>query len=517
MSRWRNVNAARIFKLYLLFLAVSLLTRAYMAPVDVIDIDESAHITGSRVLMDGGLLYTDFIDNKPPLLYVYYAIAQWLLGHGLAQVRLFTILLTVPLTALACAAFYEYRSQGVVAALLFLVFSAAFLAHDMHAANAELLMILPGAWALVLVRGPDRALRPLPSLLAGVFLGVGFLLKYQILTWLPAVLAAGLYESIRSKQPARWALAAAAVLAGAALPFLLTYAWFARHHGDVAFIYWNFINNFAYAGNPIAFREATGRFASYFLPFLVITLPLWWFTFRTPRASESEYSRSLISALIVVSTLTCFIGFRFFPHYFIQLYVPLCLGAAPHITSLLVPISGNGRRFIVYGVTVWILFTLANLYLYYGNSGMYRETDPVFKRVAQRLRQDSCYAGGSLFVWGYTPLYYHAQLKPASRFAVLSQGGLTGYISGNLERVQSKKPVEQSPQGDNWDILMSDLEKNQATYIVDTSPAGIYRWDRYPIRDFPRLQQYLEDHYDAFDNIEGVVLYRRRNCGEEAR
>ena len=41
---------------------------------------------GSWVLLDGGRLYTDFVDNKPPLLYAYYALAQLLLGRGLFAV-----------------------------------------------------------------------------------------------------------------------------------------------------------------------------------------------------------------------------------------------------------------------------------------------------------------------------------------------------------------------------------------------------------------------------------------------
>ena len=36
---------------------------------------------GSWELLRGRLLYTDFADHKPPLLYVYYALAQLLFGH----------------------------------------------------------------------------------------------------------------------------------------------------------------------------------------------------------------------------------------------------------------------------------------------------------------------------------------------------------------------------------------------------------------------------------------------------
>src|SRR5262245_41470824 len=65
----------RVPALLALFVGVSLLTRWLSLSVELLDMDEAAHAVGSWVLRDGGLLYRDFVDNKPPLLYVYYALA----------------------------------------------------------------------------------------------------------------------------------------------------------------------------------------------------------------------------------------------------------------------------------------------------------------------------------------------------------------------------------------------------------------------------------------------------------
>src|SRR5262245_35523266 len=137
--------------------------------------------------MDGKLLYTDFVNNKPPLLYVYYALAQWMFGRGLFAVHLFTALFTIPLTAFGVSAFFEHSRKGIIAGLMFLLFSAAFLAHDMHSSNTEILMILPGTWVLVFVRDEQRAQKILPIFIAGFLLGVGVLLKYQIAAWSGAI------------------------------------------------------------------------------------------------------------------------------------------------------------------------------------------------------------------------------------------------------------------------------------------------------------------------------------------
>ena len=113
---------------------------------------------------------------------------------------------------------------------------------------------------------------------------------------------------------------------------------------------------------------------------------------------------------------------------------------------------------------------------------VYRERDPVFRRVAERLSQDACHAGGSLFVWGNAPMfYYYSGLAPASRFVVMAQSQPHRVRVGKPRR----GPGRQAIVPEHWDWLMADLERARATYILDTEPAGIFRWDRYPVRDFP--------------------------------
>ena len=70
-----NRPVPRVALLFLIYVAVSLLTRAPFLPVEIIDMDEAAHAVGSWVWMDGGFLYRDFVNNKPPMLYVYYSFA----------------------------------------------------------------------------------------------------------------------------------------------------------------------------------------------------------------------------------------------------------------------------------------------------------------------------------------------------------------------------------------------------------------------------------------------------------
>jgi hypothetical protein len=111
-------DARRLLAEFSAFALAAVLTRWLSLAVEVLDSDEAAHVVGSWVWMDGGRLYTDFIDNKPPLLYAYYALSQLLLGRGLFAVHLLTAVITVPSPRWRSSAFFGHDRKGLVAAAL---------------------------------------------------------------------------------------------------------------------------------------------------------------------------------------------------------------------------------------------------------------------------------------------------------------------------------------------------------------------------------------------------------------
>jgi 4-amino-4-deoxy-L-arabinose transferase-like glycosyltransferase len=498
------------------FVALSALTRWLSFVVPVLDIDESAHIVGSWEMLRGGLLYTDFVNNKPPLLYAYYAAAQLLFGRSLIGVHVFTALVTVPLTALAVSAFFDHTRRGVVAALAFLVFGAAFLGHDVLASNAEIAMMLPAAWAFVAVRDERRLASAPHAAACGLLLGIAALIKYQAGTWLPGIALVMAWAAWRRRSAVHAVALPAAMAAAAIAPMVTTWAWFRARGGDAMLIYWTIGNNVAYTTRAILPREAGERFLSYAVPFALVTAPLWWAAWRL-RASDEPRARQVVMLTLVLCAIpAAFLGLRFYPHYFVQLYAPLAIAAAPWLEAQVAPRATRAGRLVVgWALAMLAGFMVANAVLYLGGLKVYREIDPVFRKVAERLRADACAPGATMFVWGYAPaFYYYADLPIASRFAVMAQSRLTGYVSGNLASVRGEMaPDPVVPE--HWDWLMSDLERRRATFIVDTAPAGIYRWDRYPVERYPRLRDYLLEHYEVVDTVDGVRIYRRASCVRE--
>jgi hypothetical protein len=486
-----------------LFVVVSLATRAPFLSVPILDLDEAAHAVGSWELQRGGRLYTDFADNKPPLVYAVYAAAQALLGPGLPAVRTFTALLVLPLTAWAASYFHGHGRRGAAAGLLYLVYGAAFLAHDMHAVHAEVLFLLPAAWAVALLRDERDAACAGRLAAAGLLLGAATLLKHHAALWLLAPLAMVARAERRPGLVAsRWAVLAA----GFTAPLLGAWLAFAATGGAGDFVYWTLTSNFAYAANPMLASEALLRAARGPLPFLIVTAPLAWMAWRS-RVLLGAHQRLLLAVLAATAAAGAAVGLRFYPHYLIPLYLPLALGAAPAVAERPLP-----RAFAAWTLAMLAGFTAANHVLYRARPGVYEETSPLYARVRDALRRDPAFAGATLFVWGYAPgFYYHLpELRPASRF-VMPQASLTGYLAGNTATARGEVDARAWIVPSHWDLLIADLEQRRATFILDTSPSGLHRWNHFPLRRFPRLDAYVRAHYLPIAHVDGVVIYRRQD------
>ena len=496
--------------LLLLFVAVSLATRGFLLGVDILDVDEAMHIVGSWQLLRGEHLYVGFIDNKPPLLYVYYAAAQVLLGRGMLAVHLMTVLLVVPLTALGVSAFFKHDRRGVIAGLTILVFGAAYIAHDMHAANCEILMLLPATWALVALRDEERASDPRWASAAGALLGTAVLFKQQGAAWLPA-LAVALVVAPWT----RWRsmiLRLAALVVGFAAPIGLTWAFFALRGEDKALFFWTILYNFGYAQQPMEGSEILLRLAKYFLPFIVGTLGLW---LLAPRSWGllSRYTRTLVAGVLICCLPIIFIGFRLYPHYFVPVYTPLALATAPALDRLLrSPLSIAARRFRAYTITALVCFTIANGIIYLtGIEFAPEEHKKIYRRVADMMRSDACFPGASMFTWGPEAMFmYPADLIPASRF-VGPYTTICGYVPGNWAIRSGRLSATAVIRPDHWDQLMGDLERSRATYFIDASKA-FRNWKAFPIENFPRMLAFVRAHYDVLGDDGAVRIYRWRGC-----
>ena len=190
--------------------------------------------------------------------------------------------MSVPLTALAASAAFRHERRGVAAGLLWLVYGASFLAHDMLAANAELVLLLPASWAIALVADESRVSRAGRSFLAGLLLGLATLVKHPAIFWLPALAWAALPPAPSAGAPGS---ASPPSRSPPASPAARRHVGRVRRHGRRPRpAYWLVWRNALYAANPITVAGALERAARYLLPWLLATAPLWW-AWRAPPGS----------------------------------------------------------------------------------------------------------------------------------------------------------------------------------------------------------------------------------------
>src|SRR3954452_3567385 len=144
-----------LVRIFLVLLALTFVLRlpAFFTPV--FNSDETFLATQAHVLNDGGQLYEEATDRKPPIVpYVYAATFTFFGTTALWSVRV-VAMLAVALTALLLAIEARRRwgrRAGWIAGALFVLATVAFAPNDGQAANFEIFMLPSMTAAILLAR-----------------------------------------------------------------------------------------------------------------------------------------------------------------------------------------------------------------------------------------------------------------------------------------------------------------------------------------------------------------------------
>ncbi|MDO8494491.1 MAG: hypothetical protein Q7S68_04055, partial [Deltaproteobacteria bacterium] len=232
---------------------------------------------------------------------------------------------------------------------------------------------------------------------------------------------------------------------------------------------------------------------------------IWWGAAATIFRSRKEEEK----ILFVISLLWLLWGYvavttggRFAPRYFTQIFPPLALLAGMSFQwkrpwqrwSLLIPLFG---------------FWIARFFFgpIYAAAGVY-DYAHFQKEIGQYIREHT-EEESRLFIWGWgNGIYIYSHCFPATRF--MNADFVTGRIQGSPTAYDLNFDTSFNVLPESWDMLMEDLEKYRPIYILDTQPANIHDYIKYPIAKYPRLQQYLDEHYALETTLHKVHLYRRK-------
>ena len=487
------------FGIVLLTVAIRLPSLLHPLPID----DEETYSLVANEIVDGGRVYADAVERKPPLLFWTYATVfeaageyNWKALHVVALI--WTLGTMAGLYFIGKRLFNPFT--GLVAALLYSVFQP-WATYLNLAFNGEMLMNLPLVWAWAIAFGRSRS-RVRPELLAaGALLGAAFLLKQ------PAAIAAvpiGIYLLLSSYRASRGLTRTDSIVHAT----LLTVGFFGAlglaaaalwKQGTLAeAFYWTFTNH----SIPHVFWKKgiliTLAFAGACLPLLLGAATA--YRDRDGIWAGHSAERWALLGLLAASALGAAAGARFYPHYYIQLIPPLTLLAAAHYAPLWSgqsrPLHWWQRPTLTY---VWLSLTVVAFSI-----ADWRELAGHRERseTGQYLLEHSD-PKDRIFVWGQTPgIYLDAHRRPASRFVVTFP--LTGYVFGGLTGVDTHDRIVPGA----WAELEQDFKKHPPTYIVDVEVPE--KNAQYPVGNFPFLARLLAEKYRPVARTAEGLIYRMR-------
>ena len=487
--------------------------------------DQGFFASVARAANDGGVIYRDAWDIKPPMIYWIYAIAQAVFGQTTRAAHwadLASVLAT-------CALLYALMKRlfapgvGVLAALLYGAWY--FLALDYwNLAQAEGFLGLAfaaAALSLVIAAETDRADW---AAVGGAWLGVAFLLKTTALLYAAAsplvllVMANGrsFVRTIRLV-----AFSAAGFLAPCALAaayFAMAGAW--RPFLDVYAVvlpgYWTLPGS----GNR-AFLPAHLRFfgLNAWVPVLGAAALL------LARWSGNVRRTLVVLGLAALSMAGVWLQRKYFLYHWVAAFGPLACLAALGAGNFVEFASGRGRPAAwAARVAIAVLLaatSVATVQRYLGQTelvwaeragridrttfekrfGLPDEGDfylPYVTGLADAVRQGTP-RGATIYLWGFDPLlYFLADRDPASRFV-------------GAPHVYS----DWAPARWRNELTEALLRRRPAVFVVDEVHdyywvTGNHQTGREALDGFPEVRTMLDRDYRAIAPFGPYRVYGRR-------
>lgn len=482
-----------------LALLVCLVTRLPAFRYLAISDDEAIYQTMAREIADGGVMYRDVVDHKPPgLSHTYAALVAVGGGHSWFAVHLFALLVVagtcVALTGIARRLLDDRLAPWPP--LLYALASAAQQPVDALALNGELLMNLPAAVAVWL------ALRRtwLSDLAAGICVGLAALSKYQAAVVLPAML-------LLLDRRTRWRMLLWG--AGACLPLAGFGAWFAYRSALQEAAFWGLFFNQHYLaeGPPLLFslKRLSLQGLGVILPSALLYgcgLLALSRLIRRPWPAVRQ-GRWFLLAWAGACLFCVGLGGRFFGHYFLQLELPLALLAPP----VLAPLWQRAPRTV--GCMLAIPALVFSVLAAQPNwaRACFDADAPDYDSIGQAIASRT-EAADRIWVWGNAPgIYPAANRRTGARFTFCNY--LTGLSPATPTEYDQNVDPSRAVVPQALDMALSDLERLKPRLIVDTAAAGLKAYGKFPLARYPRLEAYVKNHYRREGEVAGIPTYVR--------
>jgi hypothetical protein len=464
-----------------LAVAAALLARAPGLSRGLFDPDEGALATMGMVVSRGGVLYRDVIDRKPPLAPLLYGLVFWVTGSR--RLEPLHVIAALELAGAALLVAVEVRRRagpraGWWAAGLLIAGAVALRPADAQAANYSHLALLPGTGAIVFAR--RGTLRSAAG--AGLLLGAATLTRQ---TWIIGVVPAAVAVWRFGPAPDRVRRVATVVavtlgtvaVVGLAFPF-------------GPFVHWTFSGNGGLLFGLSQAQSPVGRGVQAVELFVVGHLALCVLLVR-----RGWHREDLDLWLWLLAGLAAFAaGFRYFGHYWLQVLPPLCLLAAPAISSCRAWL----RALLVFLVVApTAVYWAQAWHPIHGPSNIDQRAFPLVAAVRRHTGPNDL-----ITVWGSFPEIYWLSGREPGGALVLSDF-IVGRTAG---RPDGPQRLHDATPGALHDFLAS-LHARPPRLFLDTAAGRVRKYGHYPLSLFPPVQRFVAQHYRRIAVVRGVTIY----------
>jgi hypothetical protein len=441
----------------ILLLALTTLLRYPALHTAVINWDETIYALVADAWLHGHPPYTSVWDNKPPLLYLLFAIFQKLIADPVTAIRVLGIVAATATAALVGRLAVRCGASANAACLASLAFVLGSLCNGGLATNAELLMVVfTSAAMLAAVSGR--------AFYAGLGLGAAICVKhvavFEIFALLAALLAGrGQKVRIFFRFSLGGAIVALALLAGLACAGSLAGFWQEAVVDDVLRVSGTF--------DGAALRHSFAAQSCWIMLYASLLL----------LRDRAVWLWLLCGCLGIIS------GKYFYTHYFIQILPALCVAFALATDRLLLQ-----RKHGVAFALVLLIPTLAG--------GVYKLSSLARAPHDERAIAARLAGGTSLYVFDSEPVLYllTGAVPPTAYVLPTILSGRLFYAMAGIDplheigRIFGTHPEFVVTQADSFAPRRAGADRNPAAYAL--------------------VQRWLTGDYDVFARFPDAVVYR---------
>lgn len=471
-NRWRT-QAGRLF----FFGGIAIALRLLSFFPSVINHDESTYIVISDALAKGQMYWVDIIDTKPIGVFLVFLLLQKIVGSSIFALRLVTTLIV------GSTAYMLYRGKrnlgsseaaARAAGVIFLFMCSIFTFYGVSP-NTETFFVACTAAAFWALSGRLTFGR---AVLAGLLLGVGFVIKYVVL--FDAVALGMLLLAQGARAGVLWGRILGYGL-GLALPFSLVALYYGQMGQLDTFLFYTFELSSRYPESAV-WSDYIVATLDFFLRFFPVTILLVASLMRFP-LFPGKWLGLIWSVLVLIVIL---LPGTFYGHYFIQLMLPVSLLAGeafgPHRSRLPGWLRWFFRR--VPGTVFIVLLVVLN-WFFQKKDFLDRPDYPrrIAEYIAPRLEPDE-----TIYLANTSHIAYH----------LLERTSPIRYVHPSL--FWSEKHIT---------ALEVDVAAELAR-LQQADPAFIILKDDERIARRTAFMIYLEQHFTKVKEIDNIQIYARK-------